>query len=362
MKKIELYCVKSADYAEIGAFLEQQKAGGLSKEQWQKKFGNLWDQNPFFKKDSHERGWILRDGDGAVCGFLGSIPVGYVRHGKDETGFAATTWFVCPSARKHSLALYGCFMKQKGVLLNTTPLVATEDLLHYLQFKSLTADWIKRDYFFPVRIGTFSRYLQGRFRLHPLLNGISIAGAFFAKVISYAAAMGKGKEASVVDVRDVNKPPEDTQQWWDAFKKDHPFTLERDLQGLQYFFFSGAFVKACKVLEFRCHGELLGFVSVRLVLKQGYSFLEVIDLALLQDDLAICMALADKLKELAYRWNPDIAFIKTGAFSDPMRDALNRSGFWSVAGRTRFYFFDYQDKLAADEFYGTPLDGDRVCF
>jgi len=362
-KKIEIKNVKPVDYPAVAEFLQQQKASDFTIDQWREKFLVFWDHNPFFREDKHERGWLLRDETCTVCGFLGNIPIQYARCGQEETGFALTTWYVRDDARKHSLELYGCFMDQTGVLINTTPTFEVEELLKgVLKFLPLTADWLKRDYFFPVRSGAFSRYLQERFKLHPLFKSINFAAAFIAMIISNVVARTRSKGPSLVDVKEVIEPPADTQQWWDAFKAEHPFTIARHSMGLRYFFFSGEYLKTRRVLELRSHGELLGFLGVRLVSRPEYSYVEVIDIALFRDDASMYLTLVDKLRELVLRWKPDIAFIKTNAFSEPMRNALNRSGFWSVAGRARFYYFDPQGQIGANEFYGTPLDGDRVCF
>ena len=89
-------------------FLEKMTNNEFPKELWIDRFHLWWEDNPVFYAEKRS-GWILTDGENIV-GFFAVIPVHYHFKGEEIPGHSATSWFVDPEYRKHSLKLIAPFV------------------------------------------------------------------------------------------------------------------------------------------------------------------------------------------------------------------------------------------------------------
>ena len=118
--KFEIKEVESEHLIAVAKFLCNENHGVYTEEEWLEKFDLFWELNPWFDKKKHCRGWAIFNYNQEVHGFLGNIPVVYLKDGKSEEAFWGTTWVVSKHARGQSLKLYNKFIEQKGSLFSTS--------------------------------------------------------------------------------------------------------------------------------------------------------------------------------------------------------------------------------------------------
>lgn len=356
--------LRPGEIERVAEFLVGEKAGGLGKDEWLQKFGIFWDQNPFFDENQHARGWIIRGKRGAILGFLGNIPVRYVRKGDEEAAFWATTWFVAEQARARSLDLFRKFMAQDGILFDTTPTLGVEFILaKRFKFTRLNSQWIKTDYLRPVHLGACVKYVEWRFGNKAWLRPFSLTACMAAKALTSSRSLIAGpKRRLEVKVREIDVPPDDTDSWWGEYRSRHCYTLVRDKRAMRWLYYAGAFAKSRKVLEIRKDSSLVGFVALKLIRQTTWGLAEVVDWALLDMSVEILWEIADQVRRTVRLWSNDIAYVRVHAFEESMGKLLSRAGFWNVAGQARYYYLDRSKHLSSEGIYSTPVDGDRSLF
>jgi len=349
---------------EAARFLESEKAGGLDKDEWLAKFGVLWDQNPFFDTGFHARGWVVVDENEAILGFLGNVPVRYVRESTEEACYWATTWFVAEKARAHSLDLFRKFMAQDGVLFDTTPTPGVELILaKRFKFARLDSEWIKADYILPIHLRPCAVFVKWRLGNRPLLRPFSVAACMAVQALTWCrSVVGRLKRHPGIEVKEIDASPADLDGWWASYKRQRSYTLVRDDRSMRWLYFSGAYCQSRKVLEIRRGGALLGFVSLKRNRQPAFAIVELVDWAMLDLNEDCLSTIIIEVREAVRRWGEDVAFLRTNAFNARMADLLSRSGFWKFGGKSRYYYFDRTRKLSPGALHATPVDGDRSLF
>ena len=158
-------------YEELALFLERQTRGIIPRDVWMDRFGCLWDHNPFFRDQRDQRGWLIMDDQGQIGGMFGSVPMSYYYKGEEKVFAAASSWYVEPSCRKHSLSIFRCFLKQGSeAQLCTTPSPLVSFIFKKNGFKSFEAPWLNEGYFFPINVWEFSIFLRNKFLNYRILT------------------------------------------------------------------------------------------------------------------------------------------------------------------------------------------------
>lgn len=81
---------------------------------WLQRFENWWTLNPAFTPGD-PRGWVLED-DGALVGFIGTVPVRFTIRGETGIAAASASWYVHPSVRGlASIGLIREFLNQSDI-------------------------------------------------------------------------------------------------------------------------------------------------------------------------------------------------------------------------------------------------------
>jgi hypothetical protein len=171
----------------VALFLTSHTSDSIGYEGWIKKMNLFWYENPFFDYSIHPMGWCVIDVSGEVRGFLANIPVKYTNKDGDFQGFWASSWYVDVDFRGHSLKLFNEFVKQKGVLFNTTPTkIVKKILLKKYKFQILGAKSKCKDYLVPLR--GFNPISSQEFYMLPVQWLLKFATAMV--VIFYNAIVG----------------------------------------------------------------------------------------------------------------------------------------------------------------------------
>jgi hypothetical protein len=113
--------IQTKNFDELAKFLVKQSSHLRDYQFWRQHFDLFWNNNPYFKIDEHDRGWLITDMNDFIRGCLLNVPVLYKTKDYYLDGFTASTWYVDESYRGYSLELFSIFSNQKGVLWDTTP-------------------------------------------------------------------------------------------------------------------------------------------------------------------------------------------------------------------------------------------------
>jgi hypothetical protein len=141
-KSLKLREVCFEDYAQVAALAAKFQLYTESYPGWK----HLWTNNPAYReiKDKFPMGWVLENAEGAVCGYLGNIPLHYEFEGK--TLLAATTraWVVDTPYRLYSLWLLEAYFQQPNVDLFLSTTVNPQSALGFSFFQGVrvpVGDW-----------------------------------------------------------------------------------------------------------------------------------------------------------------------------------------------------------------------------
>lgn len=129
--------VEPAIYEPLASFLSKSGTPSEPVELIHQWFRLWWDENPAFEPGM-KRGWVLTD-NGAIGGFIGSVPCWLQLGGKTVTAFSATTWRVMPEYRNQTMGPIFQWMAlgKSAVLFATTPTMDVVKILQTLRFTLL---------------------------------------------------------------------------------------------------------------------------------------------------------------------------------------------------------------------------------
>jgi hypothetical protein len=97
----------------------------------------LWANNPAYsRRSAFPIGWVLEGPRGEIGGYLGNLPAEYRLQGRAVRAATPYSWAVDPLHRRHSLALFYQFLKQREVdlFVCTTPNPIAETVLRAFKF------------------------------------------------------------------------------------------------------------------------------------------------------------------------------------------------------------------------------------
>ena len=162
-----------ADYGDLAELLAcfPGLASRRAPTEWQRRFLHWWDTNPFMCRDD-ERGWILRS-DGQIVGVLGVVRTPFQLAGSETRAANATTWYVLPDFRAHSLALLSKLLAlaSDSVIFDTTPTESVVQLLEQMHFRHFPRRRQR------ARVTLYlqhpARVFARRFRDHPALRFVA---------------------------------------------------------------------------------------------------------------------------------------------------------------------------------------------
>jgi len=132
------------DYAQIFALAAKFQLHTESYTGWT----HLWTDNPAYREidGKFPIGWVLETPDGAICGYLGNIPLQYEFEGKRLLAATTRAWVVDAGYRTYSPLLLGTHLNQPKVDLFLHTTVNSQAAPAYSIFQGL-----------PVPVGAWDR-------------------------------------------------------------------------------------------------------------------------------------------------------------------------------------------------------------
>jgi hypothetical protein len=112
-KPLKLRKVCFEDYPQIAALVSKFHLQFESYDGWK----HLWINNPAYRElgDKVPMGWVLEDGEGAIVGYLGNIPLDYEFEGKRLLVATTRAWVVDTPYRSYSPLLLATYFQQSNV-------------------------------------------------------------------------------------------------------------------------------------------------------------------------------------------------------------------------------------------------------
>lgn len=365
-------CVLTKDhYQELSVFLEGQTNGIISRDVWMDRFPCFWENSPFFKEGTDQRGWAVIDDQGRIGGFFGSIPMLYYHQGREQIVNVASSWYVEPSCRRHSLGLFRAFLKTGRAQMCTTPSPDVTFIFKKIGgFRSFEAEWLDRNYFFPIDSREFSEFLRPKLFKNRITSAFSVGimpllslGIDFYKFLYKFRWPEEKAQRYLVREIDTFGPEYDT--FWEKLRVKFDILAVRNRIALNWLFLGTSQLKSeRKILEVRKQQELIGYVAVKEVVRQAEGnknlrYYEMIDAALLEDNKELFSEIMGKIKLLAYQNR--VSFIKIPPLVSYWKSILKERGFISMIKESRFVYKDLAP-LENLRCWLTPLDGDRGFF
>jgi hypothetical protein len=203
------------DYAQIFALTAKFQLQTESYAGWT----HLWSNNPAYREREGKFpiGWVLENGDGAICGYLGNIPLHYEFEGKRLLAATTRAWVVDSAYRTYSPLLLGTYFKQPDVDLFMNTTVNAQAAPAYAIFEGVR-----------VPVGAWDRTLFWITNAQGFTESVlRKKGLAIAKSLSYPLSVGvmlreklrRGFRQSNVTVRECSYFDERFDNFWVALRK-----------------------------------------------------------------------------------------------------------------------------------------------
>ncbi len=361
-----------SDYIQLACFLEERTEGVYSSEFWQRRFMQWWECNPAMSLDA-PRGWVLKDDQGGILGFLGNIPVKYADRGREAIAFSTTSWFVASSARNRGLDLFIPFMKQKALLFDTTASRKVQEVLPRLGFAALQRPWLSREAVFvsgcvPFLFFYIEKQLAGWKRVIVGTGTVLLAPILLLFLYLKRAVWLWAKPDYQAEVEDGFGKEYDTL-WGDLSAGDRMLAVRRSRE-LEWFFGEDRDAGRCLVLGVRKDGVLQGYAAFKVIKRKflmiQYACFEMTDLFLRDPDAGALRAILQRVYSFSRGRGLFVPYIKMFPVAGTVPVMNGLGCFWQTA-RDSFWYKDNRDQSLSrgdvvTSLFATPLDGDRPFF
>jgi hypothetical protein len=138
-KPLKLRAVRFEDHGPIAALVSKFDLHIEDYPGWT----HLWCNNPAYRavaganKDNFPMGWVLENANGAICGYLGNIPIDYELEGKKLLAATTRAWVVDTPYRSYSPLLLGTYFQQPNVDLFLSTTVNAQSAPAYSIFQGI---------------------------------------------------------------------------------------------------------------------------------------------------------------------------------------------------------------------------------
>lgn len=366
LKDVLLRLLEPQDFEALALFLEKMMQGEVPAAIWRDRFRLWWEINPVFTPGT-PRGWLLCDSTGAIGGFIGNIATNYLIDGQIKVVYSATSWYVAEDFRGASLQLIRAFRKQNAPLLDTTPSGHVVTILSKLGFKNLAQPWIKRDGIYPLNRQLFRRSVAAKLvRKFPkaIAEVIAFGASFLAKLRQDFGLFGLTNGNFIVE--EISEFDADCTVLWNKLSKAYKISVVRNRQTMNWFFFGSETLKLRRlILALKKAGELKGYIAFKIHKSRlgvkDYVYLELVDIWIPRLTLKQYKNLFRAIFVFLRTQHKEIVSLNINAFNPEMSRALNQAGIFWTKGRAQF-LYDKFPLIKGDDYFATPLDGDRCYF
>jgi hypothetical protein len=347
----------AADHAALSRFLESFPWQGLGDRSWADRLRHFWEDNPAFDA-TWERGWIVEAED-QIVGFLGSVPRRVLLNGKRALSANATSWWVAPEYRRHSLQQLAHFIKQKAAChFNTTPSPTVLELIEAFRLTPFPGQaWLRESLLFIEPQLYLSHRLYARI---PALPAKSIFDRLTRPLARGASALQR-----------LRFPSRRRYRWEALSRADdrfaelslqlgnrHRLTAERDPASLNWLL-SGERAQDKQLIACVEGTRLVGYAL--LVERDsggtpGLTVLDCIDLARANDDPAVVATLLDGIMATGRARSVALAVLRH--YDEALAATLRRLGLIARGGPPRREHVSLPKGLDPQDTYLTQLHGD----
>jgi hypothetical protein len=356
------------DFEAVSAMTRRLGQGADSLENWQR----LWRDNPALKNGRAARiGWLL-EAQGAVVGFLGSIPLQYSLDGKELSAAATCRLAIEPGYRGSTALLVTSFFRQKDVdlFLNTTATPAAGRIVAALRAVPVPQADYGKVLFWVLRPRKFLSAVLRKSGVAPVLAGLGSAAGSVALCGDIAARRRKPARISneyAVEELDIGEVDGDFEKFWEEQAKE-PARLfaKRSAEVLRWHFQAPGTKKITRALAAYAPGGLAGYAVVRHepATAEGMQRSMIADLMARSEDPAIVGCLLAAAYASAKAAGSDV--LEVMGFPGKIRASFLRARPYMREYPACPYYFkardrQLQEQLANGEaWYACPFDGDAT--
>lgn len=350
-----LHVVQATDVPRIAGFLEAHAPVRENAALWERRLRHWWDENPAFGAET-ERGWLL-ERDGAVVGFLGSIPRLLEAPEGTVTAAAATTWCVLPGERARSLALLARSVEQRAwAHLNTTASEAVAQLLPRFGFEPFPGAERTGESVLALAHGPLVAAVLGRRLPRRAARGAAAILAPLSRARAAWSERGLARAATLPAA--VLDSPDARIDALGAGVHRGSVTAHRSARVLRWFL-EGSGPEPRVLIGCSSGPELVGTILLARRAHSALPVLECLDLVRADDDPAIVASLV--LAAGAFAREKRMAAVAFGHFDPLLARTLPALGLVSRSGlpRNELAHLFSGEPLARREVYLTHFEGDR---
>lgn len=358
MEKIVIEEIDKSEIDQVAVYLATRSEGVYDRASWTKTLKKIWVNNPFLRPGM-PLGWKIIDQEKQIRGILGSIPVQIRVKGVDRDSFWATSWFVDEAARSLSLQLFLLYVKQGGLLMSNTPNAQVEKLLvKLLRYKRAVSPWFSGSYILPVKplAGLLRAGITAGISPRKLVVFVSALALKLPQIIHFMR-MRAGKLYKEVSVTQVHTFQVATDDWYRQFAALQTCSLNRSACMYTWLFADPAF----RVFEVCYQNKIQGYLVSKTKQNKDFSYIELIDEALLPLPEPVQNAIVDKTCYTLLKTATKESILVMRSNSESVRKHLKNR--WAVPLRKVEKTYYKENFLAAGEIpFLTSLDGDSVFF
>jgi len=236
-KSLKLREVRFEDHAQVAALASKFDLYAESYPAWT----HLWTNNPAYRaiKEKFPMGWVLENDEGAICGYLGNIPLNYELEGDNLLAATTRAWVVDRPYRTYSPLLLGTYFQQPNVDLFLSTTVNSQSAPVYSIFQGIRVPvgaWDRTLFWITNYQGFVESFLRkkGGVMAKPLSYPLSI-GVFLRDQFGPRRFQGSGASVALLPSASFD---ERFEAFWAALrkKKHHLLLAVRSREVLEWHF------------------------------------------------------------------------------------------------------------------------------
>lgn len=183
----------------IASFLSEYFHSEIN-EIWKLRFNLIWHSNPYLTDDV-PAGWILKNDDDEICGFLGNVPVEFQYENIVLNASGADSLYVSKKyAGIEGARLCISFIKQKtDILIDSTPNETAEKIFEKLKFNKIRVEYIT-SYIIVIAPFSLLKYLYNKYHS----NNVHESNLFHSKKLKYFENNGQPVSQSRFDIQNLD--------------------------------------------------------------------------------------------------------------------------------------------------------------
>lgn len=359
------FLIKSLEESELELLAEFLSINHkiFNKNEWLEKFNLFWNMNPHFDNQNHKRGWIIINDKKEIYGFLGNIPLDYLINGIKKKIYCGTTWVVKSEARGSSLELYNEFNKQNGFLINTTATKNVESILsNIFHYRKVELPLLKNSYLLPINLLSCFKFFSIYFKNNIFNKIFSIILSFLLRLMGDLYNFMHNNKNSPISVNLCKNIPTDIESFNNQFVSKYNFVYQRNKESVKWIYFTDS--NPPILFEIKDNNKLIGLISFKLVKENKIIRMELLDYSMLYTNNSIQKKIIIEIQKIIKNLKINVAFITLKSYSNIMHDELIKAGSYKFKQKSLSNFYIYNSNIneKIDNYYITPIDGDRSLF